>query len=177
MTKIQLYIASTIDGYIAREDGSLDWLHALPNPDHLDYGYADFIAGVDTVVMGRSTYEEILGFGVERPYGDCTTYVLTSRDDYVAQTPHTQIVHKLTDERIQQIRAHSTQNIRIVGGGKLITACLDHGAIDEMIISLIPIVLGSGIPLFPGSPTQTNFGLIHTESFSTGVVNLTYQRQ
>ena len=69
MPKIKLYIAATIDGFIAREDGSLDWLNNHPNPDQLDYGYADFMSRIDTVIMGRKTYEEVLGFGVEWPYG------------------------------------------------------------------------------------------------------------
>lgn len=78
MKKTKLFIATSIDGYIARKDGTLDWLDAIPNPDQLDYGYYAFYETVDTILMGRKTYEEVLGFGVDWPYPDCKTYVVSS---------------------------------------------------------------------------------------------------
>jgi len=79
MSSIKLYIATTIDGFIAREDGSLDWLEELPNPNQINYGYTDFYATVDKVAIGRKIYEEVLGFGVNWPYEDCKTYVITTQ--------------------------------------------------------------------------------------------------
>lgn len=70
-SKIKLYVASSLDGFIARKNGELDWLMEHPNPNQLDYGYAEFLNGIDTVLMGRKTYEEILAFDVEWPYADC----------------------------------------------------------------------------------------------------------
>jgi dihydrofolate reductase len=67
MPKLILYIAISLDGKIARSDGGMDWLENHPNPNGLDYGYADFLAGIGTTIMGRKTYEEILGFGIDWP--------------------------------------------------------------------------------------------------------------
>ncbi len=80
LKQVRLYIACSLDGFIAKKDGSLDWLDAIENPNEDDYGYNDFYSRIDTIVMGRKTYEEILGFGVEWPYNDCQTYVVSSKD-------------------------------------------------------------------------------------------------
>ena len=75
--KLKLYIAASLDGYIARPDGSLDWLEGLPNPKKIDYGYQKFYQSIDMVILGRVTYEEILGFGVDWPYGGCKAWVVS----------------------------------------------------------------------------------------------------
>ena len=177
MGKIQLYIAVTIDGFIARENGSLDWLDALPNPTGLDHGYATFFAGVDTVVMGRKTYEEILGFGVEWPYSTCKAYVVTQDKNYQIQTKNTILLNELNTSQIELLKAETRQNIWVVGGGSLITHLLNLVVIDEMILCLIPTILSKGIKLFPDAPKETSFSLLKAESFPTGVVNLTYQKR
>jgi dihydrofolate reductase len=171
-----LYIATSLDGFIARPDGSLDWLNALPNPDQTDHGYHAFLAGVDTIVMGRSTYEEILGFGVEWPYDEQETFVVTTDKTFSPATPHTGVIHTINRETIESLPSAGDKKIWVVGGGKVITAFLNHELIDEVILSMIPIVLGDGIRLFPDQPKETWFELKSTERFSTGVVNLTYTR-
>ena len=176
MKKIKLYIATSLDGYIARPDGSLDWLNALPNPEQSDFGYHEFYDTIDTVVMGRVTYEEILGFDVPWPYANCQAYVVTSHTDYEITTENTSVLS------IDQIRDAKTmiqtgeKDVWIVGGGQLITACLNYAMIDEMIISIIPIILGEGIQLFPNHPKETKLTLIKHEAYSNGLVNLTYQK-
>ncbi|NBC08920.1 MAG: hypothetical protein GVY26_17145 [Bacteroidetes bacterium] len=105
MSGIKLYIATSIDGYIARPNNQLDWLAKLPNLDKTDYGYQDFYAGIDTVVMGRKTYEEVLGFDVDWPYAECTTYVATTRKDYVLSTPNTELL-PLLNEDTHQVFSH-----------------------------------------------------------------------
>jgi dihydrofolate reductase len=177
MATIHLFIASSLDGYIARPDGSLDWLEGHPNPDQLDYGYMDFLAGIDTVVMGRKTYETILGFGVEWPYGECDTYVVSRQAGLNIDSPRTEHLQVLDSEAISRLRQKSQKGIWLVGGGALITAFLNLEAIDEMLISLIPVIIGEGVPLFPGNPLETKFELVRAEPFSTGVVNLQYRRK
>jgi dihydrofolate reductase len=95
MADTVLYIAASLDGYIARQDGSLDWLENLPNPDQTDHGYAAFLDTIGTVVMGRTTYEQVLGFGGEWPYATMDTKVVTSRKDFNAGTPSTEVVNHL----------------------------------------------------------------------------------
>src|SRR5512133_31356 len=175
MTKIQLFIATTIDGFIARENGSLDWLFELPN--HTDHGYNDFIKGIDIIIMGRKTYDEVLGLDFEWPYSDCKCYVVTKNADYKVSTINTFVLDNLRKDTIEGLRRQSSANIWVVGGGEVITQFLNHEEIDEMILSIIPIMLGKGIRLFPGEPKETKFELIHSESFDTGVVNLCYRRK
>ncbi len=176
MSKTQLYIAVTLDGYIARQDGSLDYLYALPNPNQVDHGYSAFFQEVGTVVMGRRTYEAILGFGVAWPYARCQTYVITSDRNYELPTEATNLLTEPSVAALTKLKSESDKNVWIVGGGQIITPLLNQSLIDEMILSIIPIVLGEGIPLFPSTPRETNFDLIETEPFATGVVNLTYRR-
>lgn len=177
MNRFKLYIATSLDGYIAREDGSLDWLYALPNPNQIDHGYTDFYATIDTVILGRKTYEEVLGFGVDWPYPDCTTYVVTSDENYQVKIENSQVINTITNEQVDLIKQQSKKHIWIVGGGKLITAFLNLGQIDEMIIAMIPTIIGKGIPLFPDSPKETSFELHNVEAFETGVVNLSYKKK
>lgn len=176
MAEIKLYIATSLDGFIARKDGSLDWLYALPNPNQIDHGYADFFSGIDVVVMGKSTYEEILRFGVEWPYMNCKSYILTSDKNYKPKTDNTETLNSLSKADIEKLKKVSIKGIWIVGGGKTIVQFLDAKLIDEMILCIVPTILGSGIPLFP-NPQEQSFELTKSEKFETGAVNLTYRKK
>ena len=92
MSKTTLYIATTLDGKIARRDGSLDWLYALPNPHQIDHGYGQFLNTIGATVMGKNTYKEIIGFGVEWPYLGMNSYVVTTDKEFKSTTPDTFIV-------------------------------------------------------------------------------------
>ena len=177
MPNIHLYIAATLDGYIAREDGRLDWLDNLPNPEQSDYGFHDFFAGMDTVVMGRRTYEEILGFGVEWPYKKCISYVATRQPDYKLQTPDTELLNPLSPAAIEELRKQSKKDIWLIGGGELVTAFLDQHAIDELWLFLVPTLIGAGIPLFPGQPAETKWELLQSTPYPNGAVMLRYAMQ
>lgn len=176
MSLIQLFIATSINGFIARENGSIDWLESLENPDQIDHGYMDFLAGVDTVIMGRTTYEQVLDFGVDWPYVGKQTYVITRQSNYATQTPTTQVLSTLDEGAIQHLKAESQQNIWLVGGGEVNAAFLRLGAVDEMIISVIPVVLGGGRPLFAGETPLSRFTLQSATPYTTGVVNLHYRK-
>jgi len=175
MVKIQLYIATSIDGFIARKNGELDWLNNLPNPNNLDYGYNNFLSQIDTVIIGRKTYEEILSFGIDWPYGNCKTYVATTDKNYKTKTENSHTINIINKKTIEEIKTQSKNKIWVVGGGILISEFLNFNAIDEMIICIIPIIIGSGIKLFPNNPLETKFNLIKSEPFETGAINLTYR--
>jgi len=177
MTKIKLFIATTIDGFIARENGSLDWLNDIPNPEKSDYGYGEFLAEIDIIIIGRKTYEEILGFGVEWPYDHCKTYIVSSNKNYKTKTANTFTINKLDKQLIDKFKLLSKKNIWLMGGGQLITEFINYNSLDEMTLSLIPIILGKGIRLFPNEPKETKFELVNTKSFDSGVVNLTYRKK
>jgi len=175
--KIKLFIAATIDGFIARENGSLDWLFSLPNPNNIDHGYNAFIDSIDVIIMGSKTYDEVLGFGVEWPYKDQKTYILTSNKSYKIKTENTFIVDSIDINLIEKLKHESQKNIWLLGGGNVITQFLNLGAIDEMTISIIPIILGRGLSLFPNHPSEANFELGSSVVFETGVVNLMYKKK
>lgn len=174
MKKVKLFIAASIDGYIARPDGSLDWLDRVPNPDQLDFGYYAFYDSVDTLLIGRKTYEEVLGFGVDWPYPDSKTYIISNRDVEI-KTENTFQLNEPLKQQIEKLRAEDGKDIWVVGGGVLISGVLDLELIDEMLITIAPVILGEGIPLFPNKPKETQFELTKAESFPTGFVNLTYK--
>ena len=174
MQKIILFTACSIDGYIARPDGNLDWLTNFPNPDNLDHGYNDLLANTSCIIMGRKTYEEIVGFGIEWPYKGIPTYILTANSEFNCKTPDTLILSGNLVEKVHRIRSEQEKNIWLAGGGQVVKYFLQNGLIDRMIISVIPIILGEGIPLFPGKSKETKFKLIENQLFSTGIINLTF---
>ncbi len=177
MTLVKLYIATSLDGFIARKDGSLDWLENFPNPNQLDYGYIALLKDIDTIVMGRSTYEEILSFGIDWPYADYRSYVVSSKEDFKIETENTYLINNLDESFIKQIKIESRKNIWLVGGGNLISSFLNYRAIEELILTIIPIILGEGIPLFPNKPLETLFTLKGNQTYKTGVVSLNYLLQ
>ncbi len=175
MKPLIVYLAVSLDGYIAREDGAVDWLDQIPNPDGLDFGYADFYASIDTLLMGRGTYEEVLGFGVEWPYTGKITYVVTSNASLDIKTPDTRVLSENPVEAIDQMRAsEGTSGIWLVGGAKLIASLIKSGLVDELILTVIPVVLGDGIRLFQEGIPEHWLELRSTESFGNGVINLHY---
>ena len=175
MIKTVLYIATSLDGFIARPDGNLDWLTSMPNPQNHDYGYAEFLNTIGTIVMGRKTYHEIIGFGVDWPYNEIKSYVVTSDKDLKIQSPNTFLLTENLNDFVEEMKNQSNKDFWLVGGGQLIKSFLDAGLIDKMIITVIPKVIGQGIPLFAGTINETNWKLIEVVSFDTGVVNLTYE--
>ncbi|PZD93777.1 dihydrofolate reductase [Paenibacillus sambharensis] len=172
--KIVLYIAMSLDGYIARPDGSVDWLFDVEG-DGGDNGYGRFYSSVGTVVMGRLTYEAVLGLEEVFPYADKPCYVLTRTNTPRLANPHAQYTDRPLKELLSELQSKSDGDVWVVGGGQVVKACLKENLLDEMQIAVIPKVLGSGIPLFPeGSPAST-YRLTNTEPIGQ-IVMLTYER-
>lgn len=175
--EIKLFIAQTLDGYIARADGALDWLDELASPQGEDYGYANFLTTISTIIMGRNTYQQILSFGVDWPYAEQKTIIFTTNKTMEVSTPNTEISDELNTQYVQKIKDSAQGNIWIVGGGKLIQSFLAIDAIDEMIISQVPRILGQGIRLFPEGTKETPLQLVTTTNYDKGVINLKYRRR
>lgn len=166
-----LYIAVTLDGFIARSDGSIDWL-PLAEPESEDYGYVEFYNSMDALVMGSTTYEQILGFG-DWPYPGKCAYILTSRD---LSTERDDIVffHNL-EAVLADIQQKGFQSVWIVGGGRLASQFMTQGLISEYILAVIPIILGTGISLYQ-TVTEQRLQFIASQSYGSGVVELHYRR-
>ena len=175
MRKVKLYIAASLDGFIARKDGKLDWLEGIPNPDKHDYGYHAFYDSVDTVLMGRLTYSEILGFDVDWPYGNCKSAVFSKNENLEISTPNTHLINNDVKGYVNQLRQQPGKDIWLVGGGGLLTSFLNDGLIDEMIVCITPVIIGEGIPLFPNVPKETKLELIESTSYDTGFVSMSYR--
>ncbi len=177
MRKIKLYIATSIDGFIAKSDGSVGWLDTIPHPENEDYGYFDFYKSIDTTLMGNATYQQILTFDVPFPYSDKKNYVFSRT--HSADNEDVSFVSENIGEFIQKLKTQKGSDIWLIGGGNLNAFFLQNNLIDEMIISVMPVVLGSGIPLFGASAkdVEIQFVLKETISFESGVVQLVYEKK
>lgn len=167
MRKLKLYIATSLDSKISRPDGTIDW---LPDPTAEDYGYQEFLASVDTLVMGFKTYEICRSFG-QWPYPNHSNYVFT-RNAAKTTVPEAKPVTENPADFIKDLLRKPGKDIWLMGGGEIIALLHDAGLIDEYIIAYIPVILGEGIELFPGIRAQVNLQLIKHSVYKNGVVIL-----
>lgn len=150
MTRVVYYVAASLDGFIAGPQGGLDWLHAFERPDN-DYGYKDFLATIDGLVMGRKTWSVVRSMG-DWPYGARPAWVLSRTQAGGADDP-TGV--RFTQQTPQDLRAQwqamGLQRVWLVGGGEVAGQFLAAGCLDELVVTTIPVVLGSGVALFGGT--------------------------
>ena len=165
MTKVLVYIASSLDGYIARENGEIDWL-----PETTESGYDAFYNLIDTVITGKTTYDQVLTFG-EYPYKDKKSFVFT-RSSTQNKDENTEFVSDV-EKFVKDGFPGAGENIWLVGGTQIIASFLNQGAVDEIIISVIPILLGKGIPLFKNIENETKLELVKTVKYEQ-LVDLHY---
>ena len=173
MRTVQLYIAISLDGFIAKPDGDVKWLEEIPNPDKTDHGYADFYADLDTTLMGFKTYDKVLGYGIENPYPTTTNYVF-SRNSSHADNDEYRFISQDPVEFTKQLKAQPGKNIWLIGGGQINTLLLNAGLIDEFLVFVMPIILGKGIPLFGGAVQEQSLALQESKIYTTGAMMLRY---
>jgi dihydrofolate reductase len=173
MSRIKLYIACSLDGYIAREDGSIDWLTEYENSPETDYGYSEFYGSIGTVLMGRKTYEQVLGFG-NWPYGEKKAYVFTRQNEPLSREKNVEFVSGDIGEFARRLKENTEEDIWLVGGSQLIKVFLEENLVEDMIVFVVPIILGSGIPLFDRIGKEIRFRIINTERYKSGLVRLEY---
>lgn len=173
MRKTILYIAISLDGKIAKADGSVDWLEAIPVPGDGDYGYAEFYKSIDTTIQGNATYQQIIGWGVDFPYPDKKNYVIT-RQQGLANTEHVEFVSTDPVAFLRELKASAGKDIWVVGGGKLNATFLEAKLIDEIQVFIMPVVLTEGIDMFAALRKETSLSLVASKTYENGVVALTY---
>ncbi|MGY5147728.1 MAG: dihydrofolate reductase family protein [Candidatus Nitrosopumilus sp. bin_7KS] len=166
MRKIILFVASSLDGYIAKTNGSVDWL-----PVHCSSGYDKFYKSIDTVIMGKKTYDQVLAFGAY-PYKNKKSYVLT-RNDIPNNDENIQFVNNV-EKLTRYLLTSPGSDVWLIGGAEIITTFMNLGLIDEIILSIMPVVLGSGISLFNNIQKETKFQLIKTTEYDV-LVELHYK--
>ena len=174
MANVILYIATSLDGYIARKDGSIDWLSMVEASD-TDYGYADFYQSVDALVMGSRTYEQALGFG-DWPYPGKPSYVFTTRN-LTSERKDVIFTSAKPDTVIREMEAQGFTRIWLVGGAELTAVFLKFRLVDEYIISVVPTILGGGIPLFLPPNPEEKLKLVELQQYPMGLVQLRYRRK
>lgn len=174
MRKIILYIAASLNGKIARQDGSVQWLEELPVPEGEDYGYHDFYASVDTTLQGYATYAQIIGWGIDFPYADKKNYVITRRQGLEA-SEHVEFISDNHADFIRDLKQQPGKDIWLVGGGQINTLLLEAGLIDELWLHTMPIILPDGIEIFAGMLPQTILTLISSKPYASGAVEMRYK--
>lgn len=171
-----VYIATSVDGFIARGDGGIDWLPPVGDAEGgEDYGYQEFIDSVDAIVMGRNTYELALSFG-SWSYGEKPVVVLSSRQVEVPGSI-AETVESMSAAPQEVVRRLAERGFRhlYVDGGKTIQGFLGEGLIHRLIITKIPILIGAGIPLFGPLPHDVRLRHLETRQFENGLVQTEYE--
>ncbi|MEI6533516.1 MAG: dihydrofolate reductase family protein [Candidatus Roizmanbacteria bacterium] len=168
MGKVILYITTSLDGYIAKEDGDISWLNKY---NINSYGYDEFLNNTDTIVMGSKTFENISSFK-EWPYKNIKTYVMTSR--IIQADSHVEFVPGNLQNLIPTLKESSENNIYLVGGSDLVKSFIEEKLLEEIKLFIVPEVLGKGIPLFYKYQTQVIFKPIHIESYVNNMVQIHY---
>lgn len=172
--KLILYIAISLDGYIAKTDDDLTWLDKVAAEGE-DYGYGEFIKTVDAAIVGRKTYDKVLSMGVDFPHGDKDCYIIT-------RTPRPAIgnIKFYSGDLVQlvaDLKSRPGKNIFCDGGAEVVTLLMNEQLIDEFIISIIPVFLGDGVRLFKDGRPESDIQLLSIKSFSSGLVQLHYQKK
>jgi dihydrofolate reductase len=170
MRKLIYAVAASLDGYLARRDGAIDWLPVSRAKE--DDGRAKFIAGVDTLVIGRKSYEQMLSRG-PWTFGTRACYVRSRR--WTGQRDvHAEFTALGAAALLRRIRRRPGRNIWLVGGGESAHGFLAAGLVDEFVVTFVPVLLGEGLPLFLPHPAETKLVLRGTRIISDGLVQLRY---
>ena len=170
--KVIVHIASSADGYIARPDGDLEWLTSRPAPKGF-YGMNAFMKTIDTTIFGRKTYDVSLRLGAK--FDSKTRTIIFSRQPPPPNAPSgVEFVHEAIAPFVSRLREQPGKDIWLMGGSDLIASFLDAQAIDEFVVSVVPVFIGDGIPLIARHHRHVPLTLQSTKSFEDGLVQLHY---
>ena len=175
--KNKVFIATSLDGNIADKNGGIDWLHSIPNPNNNDMGYGAFFSQIDALVMGRTTFETVCGFDMDWPYQK-PVFVLSNSLTNVPEEfeGKAEIVNGSLKEILNKIHKRGCNSLYI-DGGKTIQSFLKEDLIDEMTITIIPYLLGGGIPLFSELPKRLGFECVDSKIYLEQVVQNHFVRK
>ena len=175
--KNSVFIATSLDGFIADKNDGIDWLHSIPNPDNEDMGYVEFTNGIDAIVMGRTTFETVVGFDIPWPYKK-PVFVLSNKLKEIPESHKEKafLVNGTLTEILKQIHGKGYGRLYI-DGGTTIRNFLKEDLIDEMVLTTIPILLGGGSSLFGDLPNELKFELTETKTFLNQISQRHYKRK
>jgi dihydrofolate reductase len=169
--KVILGLGISLDGYIARPDGSVDFLF-MPK----DYSMAPFFATVDAAIMGRKTYDAALKMGGGSFGGSSMTTYIMSRTLPPGDRDGAHFVEESPAVLMRRLRKKSGKHIWLMGGGELAREFLKADLVDELYIGVVPVLIGEGLPLFPAGFPQREFALVENKTYSKGMIALKYNR-
>lgn len=172
-----VFVGRSLDGYIAGKNGELDWLDSVPGSQDIDMGYTALMDEIDALVMGRNTFDVVIGFGGEWPYKK-HVFVLSNTLTSVQENLHGKVT--LLQGAPQEVlrRIHDTGCFKLyIDGGKTIQEFLSHDLIDEMIITTIPVLIGGGFPLFGALDGRLEFDHVKSRVFAGQIVQDHYRRK
>jgi dihydrofolate reductase len=172
MRKIILGLGISIDGYIARRDGTFDFLFM---PKDFMHEFAAFNASIDTAIMGRKTYDVAKAMG-SGGFGQKIRHYVLSRTLPPGERDGLTFVNVSPQKLVDEIRRSKGKNIWLMGGGEIARDFLQADLVDEIHLGIVPVLLGEGLPLFPSGFPQRNFALMENKSFSRGLISLKYKR-
>lgn len=184
MSRTQYFCAASLDGFIAEADDSLEWLQEYEGSftgagaEPIEGAYQRFYAGVGAVVMGSATYEFVLAEVSEWPYKGKPTWILTSRDlpEPEGEDVDVRIVKAEVTELVDEmLAAAGERHLWVVGGGNVASQFADAGLLDDVLVTVVPIVLGEGKPVFDRRVSSCPLELMGTRAFDNGMVELRYE--
>ncbi len=166
----RVFIATSIDGYIADKEGGIDWLHSVPNPGGNDMGYAKFMSDTDALLMGRKTFETVCNFDMDWPYQK-PVFVLSNSLSSIPEVYENKafLVSGVLKDVLELIHSRGYHRLYI-DGGQTIQSFLKEDLIDSMIITTIPCLLGGGIPLFAELHDRLEFKCVDSKIFLESIV-------
>jgi dihydrofolate reductase len=170
--KLILYIAASLDGFIATKEDDLSFLEKVSKEGE-DYGYQHFVDSVDTVILGNKTYQKVISMGYEYPHQDKESYVVTRNPK-----PDQGKLHFYSGnlkDLVLELKGREGKNIFCDGGAFVVNNLLKEKLIDEIILSIVPLLLGDGIRLFGENGLFQDLELLHFKSFPTGLVQVHYE--
>ena len=175
MTSANVYIGASLDGFIARADGDIGWLMKFADAGAIE-AYNEFIANIDVMVIGRGTFETVLGFP-SWPYNEPVFVLSRTLNEVPASLRNKATITSLEPSELLQHLSDQGFKAAYIDGGKVIQSFLAADLIDSLIVATIPVLIGSGIPLFGALDTDINFEHVRTSSYPNGLVRSYYQRK
>ena len=172
MSRVIVYIATSLDGYIARKDDDVSWLDAYQVAGE-DYGYSDFMKTIGAAVMGPRTYDESLKHP-ERILVGMKTYVLSNKPMPIPPGAQVEFYNGDLRALVERIGQETSGDIYVVGGGQVVSSFLNAGLVDEIRQFIVPILLKEGIALYPALHQEIVLKLVETARYDTGIVKLQY---
>ncbi|NNF33758.1 MAG: dihydrofolate reductase [Saprospiraceae bacterium] len=169
MRKVILYIAASLDGYIADVNGGVEWLESIPNPDKTDYGYQSFYDNIEATIMGYGTFQQLIDWDIPFPYIGKDNYVVTRKSSPPVH-PHVSFITEDHLENIKKIKQREGGNIWLIGGSQLNTFFLNNDLIDTIHIFTMPIILNDGFKIFSKPFSLKKLKLTSTERYTNGVI-------